>query len=227
MHSETTSKFDITMRPPFPLFQSHLDLAHSYWSQLVQKGDTLIDATCGNGHDTLKLCLLTLSLHKGKVYAIDIQKDAIKSTSHFLISHLDPSLQQQVIIKNQCHSSFPSEIVPGSVKLIVYNLGYLPGSDKKLTTEISTTLKSISQALNLLQKGGALSITCYPGHPEGKRELEEIIAFTTQLSPTEWSCCQHLWLNRKQAPSLLLIQRSCELKIPQLYDSNEEGDRHH
>lgn len=196
------------MRSSFPLFQSHLDLAHTYWAQIIQMGDTVIDATCGNGYDTLKLCQLALSLDKGKVYAFDIQEQAIKSAGQFIHSHLEFNLTQRVIFQQRCHSIFPDAISQGSVKLIVYNLGYLPGGNKAKTTKIGTTLQSLHQAQDLLQSGGAISITCYSGHTEGAREQEAILAYASQLSPKEWSCCQHIWLNRQQAPSLILIQKA-------------------
>lgn len=196
------------MRHSFPLFQSHLDLAHSFWSQVVQTGDTVIDATCGNGYDTLKLCQLALSLHKGKVYAFDIQEQAIKSTYHYLISHLPIELQQRVILQQRCHSTFPPDILPKSIKLIGYNLGYLPGGNKAQTTQGSTTLQSLRQAQALLQSGGVISITCYPGHLEGAKEQKEVLEYVSTLSPQEWSCCHHQWLNRSHSPTLLLIQKA-------------------
>jgi hypothetical protein len=107
-----------------------------------------------------------------------------------------------------CHSKFPDEILPNSVKLIVYNLGYLPGGDKKLTTIANTTLQSIEKAHRLIQDGGMISITCYPGHPAGKEEESEIVRFSSTLDSQIWSCCHHRWTNRNNAPSLLLIQKS-------------------
>lgn len=195
------------MRTPFPLFQSHLDLAHSYWSKIVQIGDVVIDATCGNGHDTFKLSQLALSPNKGIIYAFDIQEQAIESTRHYLASHLNADQMQRIVFLQCCHSSFPQEIFPGSVKLIVYNLGYLPGGNKAKTTQSTTTLQSLRQAQELLQSGGLISITCYPGHKEGEKEQEEILEYAATLSPREWSCCHHRWLNRMNSPTLLLIQK--------------------
>lgn len=196
------------MRSSFPLFQSHLDLAHAYWSQIVHLGDSVIDATCGNGHDTLKLCQLALSTNKGKVYGFDIQEQALTTTHQYLSAHLRSNFKEQVMLQQRCHSSFPDEIPPASIKLIVYNLGYLPGGDKAKTTEGSTTLQSLMQVEKLIQPGGMISITCYSGHEEGAKEQKQILAYTSQLAPKEWNCCQHIWLNRQQAPSLLLIQKA-------------------
>lgn len=182
----------------FPLFRSHLDLAHSYWTQLIEPTDFVIDATCGNGHDTLKLAQLAA---QGKVFGFDLQNTAIENTKVLLGN------TSNVHLEVRCHSTFPSSILPGSVKLIVYNLGYLPGGSKEMTTMTKTTLDSIKAALELIMPGGALSITCYPGHPQGAIEQEAILDFVKTLPPQTWNCCHHTWVNRQASPSLLLLQK--------------------
>lgn len=193
----------------FPLFKSHLDLAHQYWQRLVKRGDTVIDATCGNGHDTLFLAQLCLNENEGGLYAIDISPKAIALTKKNLEQHLSKSILERVILIEGCHSSFPTSLNPTSVKLITYNLGYLPGGgDKTQTTKVGTTLESLRQALQLLEPGGALSITCYPGHAEGEIEENHVIKFAASLDSAVWNCVHHVRLNRNKAPSLLLIQKS-------------------
>lgn len=200
--------YPFCMRKQYSLFQSHLDLAHHYWKHLIHPGDIVIDATCGNGHDTLELCRLTLNSTAGQVYALDIQQDALKTTQKRLTEHLLPDQLARVQIRLGCHSQFPPDIAPQSVRLIVYNLGYLPGGQKKTTTMTETTLQSLKQAQDLILPGGAISVTCYPGHPQGQEEELAIIEYLSSFRPQEWSCCHHRWLNRQQAPSLLLIQKS-------------------
>lgn len=175
---------------------AHIDLAHQYWARLIQPGDTVIDATCGNGHDTLALAKLPV----GKIFAIDLQPEAIRSTRTRLKGH-------SVTYIEGCHSTFPEEIGRDTVRLIVYNLGYLPGGDKTKTTMTQTTLESIKNAQELIMNGGAISITCYPGHPEGKREEEAILEYVESLDPALWSCWHHRWINRYASPSLLLLQK--------------------
>lgn len=191
-------------RHQFPLFQSHLDLAHSYWKTITCPGDCVIDATCGNGHDTLLLAQLVTM---GRVIAIDRQQEAIEAAKKLLSTNILEEKRGLIDFKCQSHATFPSEIKPESIKLIVYNLGYLPGGDKNLTTLTSTTCESLENALKLICPGGAISITCYPGHPEGKLEEEALLTFSTSLSPKEWSCCHHRWTNRLKSPSILFIQR--------------------
>lgn len=197
-------------RPSFPLFQSHLDVAHDLWTRLVRKGDHVVDATCGNGHDTLKLAQLALDSASGQLYALDIQPAAVKATRDLLTTHLSPELLGKITLVERCHSTFPEEINRNSVRLVVYNLGYLPGGNKELTTKRYTTLQSIQNALELLQPGGCISITAYPGHPEGATEYEIILDYLRTLDPHQWNCSQHQWINRQsRAPILLVLQHAC------------------
>ena len=185
----------------------HLTFAHDYWTHLVQPGDTVIDATCGNGHDALYLAKLALREElPNKLYVIDLQEKAIEATHQRLACHLSATLLQKVIFLQSCHSKFPAELPVASVKLIIYNLGYLPGADKTLTTKTETTLASLFQAMNLIQPGGALCITCYPGHPEGEKEEEAVLKMASSLDFRRWSCCHHRWVNRQKAPSLLIVK---------------------
>lgn len=191
------------------MFHPHIDFAHRYWQNLLQPGDIAIDATCGNGHDTLMLAKLCLSSEKGVLFALDIHPRAIALTTQLLKENLSPALFEKIKIVQGCHSRFPSELETGSVKLIVYNLGYLPGGgDKSHTTQVKTTLESISQAMFLLKKGGCISLTLYPGHEAGKEETDQILPFAASLDRKLWNCSHHAWINRSKAPSLLFIQKN-------------------
>lgn len=170
-----------------------------------------IDATCGNGFDALFLAEHLLSLNEsGSLRVIDKQPQAIEATKQRLAQSLTQDRLERVFFYCQCHSKFPDEIAPNSVKLIVYNLGYLPGSDKSIKTQDITTLQSIQAALKLIIPGGMISITCYPGHHEGAIEEKMLLEFTSSLPSAEWSCCHHRWVNRQNAPSLLLLQKSVD-----------------
>lgn len=184
----------------FSLFQNPLDLAHHFWKRVVQPGDILIDATCGNGHDTLFLAHLSPRL----LYGFDIQPEALETTQKRLEGLLS---QDQLRLIQGCHSQFPKEIQPGSVRLLVYNLGYLPGGNKAITTRTRSTLESLQQSLTLLMFGGLISLTCYPGHDEGAREEAALVDFITQLDKEVWSATHQRWLNRRYSPSLLLLQK--------------------
>lgn len=180
------------------LFSSPIHLAHHLWEQVLEPGDWAIDATCGNGNDTLKLAQLL----KGNVIGLDIQKQAIENTRCLLEKNGYPGMQ----LIQQSHTQFP---IPDNLKLIVYNLGYLPGAGSKhLTTLTSTTLESIKTSLVVTKSGGAISIICYPGHPEGLIEQTALFDLAKTLNPLDYEVCIHNWPNRFQSPSLLFIKKN-------------------
>lgn len=194
------------MRSQFSLFQSHLDLSHRYWQQILKKGDVVIDATCGNGKDTLYLASLVLP--EGHLYAMDIQEQAILQTRELLSGH-DP---QSIDILKQSHITFPKKILPNTVKGIIYNFGYLPGSNKAITTDSASSLESVMQACPLVCSGGFISLTCYPGHAEGAIEESILLNFCQSLPPQIWNVCYHQFYNRDKAPSLIFLQKQLQSK---------------
>lgn len=182
---------------------NHLKLAHRYWKENVGGEDIVVDATCGNGQDTLFLA----KLKPLALYALDIQPQALRNSSTLLEQELLPEEYAKVHFVAACHSTFPSKLLEGTVQLIVYNLGYLPGGDKNLTTQTKTTLQSLERGLSLLKKGGNLSITCYPGHAEGEKEEEAILTWAKNLNKSRWCICYHQWINKTKAPSLLFLTK--------------------
>jgi predicted methyltransferase len=190
----------------FSLFSNPIDLAHQYWERVVRPGDLVIDATCGNGKDTLKLAQLTGE--EGSVIGIDLQQEALVKTRTLLEESLSPSHLARIHLIQQSHAAFPPKVEKNTVKLIVYNLGYLPGGNKNVTTQAGTTLESVTKYFTLLSPGGVISVTCYPGHEEGAREEKSLSQLFSTLSPAIWSVCHHRWVNRLSSPSLFILQKS-------------------
>ncbi len=184
-----------------------IKLAHQYWKGVLQKGDWAIDATCGNGHDTLVLIGLLKTRSSWGVLGLDIQEAALKNTQQLLREHLSSEELSCVHFFQQSHETFPSLAQLHPIRLIVYNLGYLPRGDKRKTTLTSTTLNSVENALQLLMPGGMLSIMCYPGHEEGAKEQSALIERLTILPSPLWQVHHHTLLNRPTAPSLLLVKK--------------------
>ncbi len=176
------------------IYSPHLKAAKSYWKELLQSTDLAIDATCGNGHDTLFLSELC------QVVGMDIQIQALKNTEALLAKH-----QKQAFLHLLSHAQIDTLPLPYAPRLIIYNLGYLPKGDKSITTQAGTTIESLQKSLALLTEGGALSITCYPGHEEGLHEEKAVEQWAAELPPDKWSVCQHKWLNRPRSPSLIWI----------------------
>ncbi len=175
----------------------HLTYAHRFWTEIIRPGDTIIDATLGNGHDTFFLAELLQG--SGTLIGYDIQPEAIAATQKRL-EHLPEASRKNITLKLTSHAQFEEK----DVKLIVYNLGYLPGGNKELTTRHETTLESLKSGLSILQSDGALSITCYPGHAEGAIEQKAIVDFLQTLD-RRYQICHHVWLNRPLSPTWILL----------------------
>jgi 16S rRNA C1402 N4-methylase RsmH len=185
----------------------HLHLAHSYWKKILQPGDSAVDATCGNGHDAS--ILLSLIGSGGVLHAIDLQEVALER-ARVLLSTSFP--EHSIYYHCQSHETFPDTVPVGQIRLIVYNLGYLPGGDKRITTMTHSSLESFRQALNLLIENGVLSIMCYPGHEEGLSEQKAILNWAASLPPHEYHVCHHQFINRPRSPTLLLIEKGSFLQ---------------
>lgn len=159
--------------------------AHVAFSAIVKEGDTAIDATVGNGHDTLFLAREVGE--SGKVYGFDIQEAALDTAYKRLQAE---GMADRVSLYHAGHEAMAvvlPESVRGRVKAVIFNLGYLPGGDKQRTTAISTTLAALGQALSLLAPGGAISVLAYTGHPGGREEAEAVQEWAGSL-PDEY--CQ-------------------------------------
>lgn len=138
----------------------------------LKPGNVAIDATAGNGHDTVFLA--TAVGPHGKVYAIDIQYQAIerlKQTLHHL------AFQDRVDLIVADHAHLEQVVAPklaGSIDCAMFNLGYLPHSDKSITTHRASTLAGIEAAYHLLKPGGIMTVLAYVGHPGGRDEAEGV-----------------------------------------------------
>ena len=150
-----------------------------------------VDATLGNGHDTD-----FLSENFDKVYAFDIQKSAV--------DNYKANNKENVILINDSHSKF-SDYISEAVQCIVYNLGFLPGGDKSITTSASTSLDSIRMGLEMLNPGGYMFIACYVGHDEGKREYSCINDFLNNLPTKKYGVMEQCYINRHNNPPKLFI----------------------
>jgi methylase of polypeptide subunit release factors len=176
-------------------------VAQNYWKEILQKGEIAIDATLGNGHDTIFLAKVLEG--SGAIFAYDVQANALRNAKMNFEGALTDKERASITLIHGSHEHF----LQPSAKLIVYNLGYLPGGDKKITTLKESTLKSLKHGATVVQPKGALSIMCYPGHPEGAEEERQILEWARLLNPQLWDVCFHQWINRKEAPSFLLIRR--------------------
>lgn len=185
------------------LLRGPVPLSHLIIRCFLQAGDHAVDATCGNGHDTLLLAELVGS--SGKVWAFDIQDSAIQATARKLSLACQAD---QVTMVNSGHEQM-AEHVTATITTVVFNLGYRPGGDRGIITRPETTLAAFDQSLQLLLPGGILAATVYPGHEGGASERCAIDAWASQLEPAAF----HVW-NMGQintpgdAPYFILVQKA-------------------
>ncbi|MBR2664550.1 MAG: rRNA methyltransferase [Clostridia bacterium] len=177
-------------------------LAAEILRAVLAPGDRAIDATMGNGHDTALLCSLVGP--EGRVYAFDVQPAALEATRRRLAEE-GIAGQAELFLLGHEHMR---EEVGEPVKAIVFNLGWLPGGDHRITTLTATTLPAIQQALALLLPMGVLVICVYPGHPEGEREQEMVTRLLSSLSPREYNVLMQQFLNAGAgAPLCFAVQK--------------------
>ncbi len=163
---------------------------------IVKPGDIVVDATLGAGHDSLFLSELIGST--GKIYAFDLQEQAINSAKQTL-----ENANCAIEYINDSHANIVKHL-KDPIKLAIFNLGYLPGSNKAITTTAESTVAAVDSLLNLLEKDGVVVLVIYRGHDEGKREHEAIFAYTRKLPQNAYNVAYTDFINQKNNPPVLL-----------------------
>ncbi|NGX56078.1 MAG: hypothetical protein K1060chlam5_00313 [Candidatus Anoxychlamydiales bacterium] len=187
-------------------YKPHIKLAHDLWSKFLKKDFICIDATIGNGFDTLFLLELSTKYNLKKIIGFDIQKQAIDNTKNLLKKNFNLEDLKKINLFLSSHEDF-SKHLKEKINLFIYNLGYLPKSDKSITTKSKTTIQSIKSAFLHLSQNGAISITVYPGHSEGKIEEIEILKFLEEIDYKIYNIMQYKWLNKKNSPFVIWIEK--------------------
>jgi hypothetical protein len=183
------------MFPPRPTA-----LVHEILRDRIIPGELVIDATAGNGHDTVFLANCVGP--GGTVLAFDVQEAAIMSARARVEG---AGLAERVRFYHESHELMAERAAAGSAAAVMFNLGYLPGQDHQLTTQTAATLTALEAAAVVLQPGGALSIVCYPGHPAGAVEAVEIERWLLGCAEHGWRVAKYSSIaTRKSAPFLLL-----------------------
>ncbi|NUQ80650.1 MAG: 16S rRNA (cytosine(1402)-N(4))-methyltransferase [Bacteroidetes bacterium] len=188
-----------------PIRAGHLiSTVQNHLREAIRPGDILIDATAGNGNDTLFLS--SLAGETGRVYAFDIQQAALDSTRKRLETYGSPS---NVRLIHDSHQAMKGHVGSdwGSVSVIMFNLGYLPGGDHHLTTQTSSTCEAILQAHEGLRQGGLLSVMFYPGHEEGSREALAVADLIQTMEENWQTWVFGVGKTLKPAPFALIRQK--------------------
>ncbi len=167
--------------------------------EVLQAGDIAVDATMGNGHDTLLLAELVGVT--GFVYAFDVQTQAIEQTKKRL---LDTPWEQcvQLIYDGHEHLAYYLPI-DTPIKAAIFNLGYLPQSDKSVITLPDTTKKALDALLQRLVPTGRILIVAYYGHAGGEAELQTVRQYCEALPQEVYTVLNYQFINQKNQPPIL------------------------
>ncbi len=179
---------------------SALGVSHKVIASMVGAGAFCIDATAGNGHDTVFLAELVGE--RGRVLAMDIQESAVLSTRANIDEH-GFSERASVVLKS--HEFIDELAKPETADCIVFNFGWLPGGDHSVFTLPETSLAAVEKSLALLKHGGLLSLCLYYGRNNGYGERDALLDWAAGLESSAYNvvCCD--FLNRKNDPPFPLF----------------------
>ena len=176
-----------------------LEMAHDFLAQVITQEDIVVDATMGNGHDTLFLAKLAK-----QVYAFDIQEQALEKTSQRL-QEAGLTNAELILQGHETVDQFVTE-----AKAAIFNLGYLPSADKSIITQPQTTLEALDKLCHMLVKGGRIAIMIYYGHEGGDIEKDAVMDFVSQLPQQEYTATIYRTLNQINNPPFLVMIEKLE-----------------
>lgn len=173
------------------------DWCHKILRSQTRAGGIYIDATMGNGHDTLFLC--QIAKETGSVLAFDIQKEALDATRK-LLKENGLLERARLILEGHEHMDFYAN--PGSVDVICFNFGYLPGGDHSIATRPDTSVCAVKKGLSLLKEGGVMSLCIYSGGDTGFEEKNRLLELLKELPAREFTVIINQFYNRKHQPPM-------------------------
>lgn len=175
---------------------------HKYFlSQHLSEGTTVADFTMGNGHDTLFLS--NAVGENGRVYAFDVQQQALDNTKKLLEEENAPN-NYTLILDSHANAL---DHIKEPIKVGVFNLGWLPGAEKTVTTRRESTLEAIKAAMSLLDHDSILLVAVYPGHEEGKLEGEMLDEYFETISRFKFCIAKLKIVNSPTSPFFFTIER--------------------
>ncbi|MGN1132930.1 MAG: tRNA (mnm(5)s(2)U34)-methyltransferase [Oscillospiraceae bacterium] len=173
------------------------DWCHKIIKSMAEPDGIYIDATMGNGNDTLFLCELAGEI--GKVTAFDIQKTAFENTEKLLKKN---NMFERAKLIMDGHENIDKYFAENSADVICFNFGYLPGGDHSIATRADTSLQAINKSLNILKPGGIMSLCVYSGGDTGFEEKNAILSLMELLPSDKFTVILNTYYNRKNNPPI-------------------------
>ncbi len=182
------------------MLKNAVELSHFYLKQFVKEGSFVVDATCGNGGDTLFLAELVGE--NGLVFGFDIQEDAINHTKKRLE---DAGVSDRVHLFLDGHENMESYLTDKIADAFVFNLGYLPKGDHSLHTKSDTTVLAIQTAIKHLKKEGIIAVSIYHGGDSGYEERDGVLSYLETLDKHNYNVIIHNYTNKPNDPPILAL----------------------
>lgn len=187
------------------ILKKPLLMAQEIIARCVSPGDVVVDATAGNGNDTLFLAELVGD--RGKVYSFDIQDEAINRTTRRLRK---ARLLSRVNLICSGHEKM-AIYIKENISAAMFNLGYLPGKKHQLVTRPETTLIALKAGLEKLKPGGVITLVLYSGHAGGEEEKNAIINYCSTLSQEFYTVLLYEMINWvNHPPALVSIEKNAQ-----------------
>ncbi len=179
-----------------------LPFARTLLEKAVIPGSLAVDATVGNGHDTVLLAGLVGAT--GTVYGFDVQQEAIDNTKKRLE---EQHIQGRVQLFHQSHADV-TEVIPkeqhGKITGAIFNLGYLPGGNKEIVTKPDSTIKAIQGLISIMAPEAILVLVIYHGHPEGAVERDDLLDFVETLDQKLVHVLRYQFMNQQNNPPFII-----------------------
>ncbi|MDB1654020.1 class I SAM-dependent methyltransferase [Enterococcus durans] len=192
------------------MLQTALHFSHSLLEEILQPGDHVIDATMGNGYDTV---FMAEKIGKtGHVYSFDVQKEALLSTKSKLT---EQDLLDRTSLFLQGHETLGTVVDEAQpIKAGIFNLGYLPKSDKSVITLPETTRTAMEEILKRLVPRGRMILVVYYGHAGGEKELDMVQDYCQSLPQEKYNVLKYQFINQKNNPPILYCVEKKVVKKP-------------
>ena len=193
----------MSVKKSSPALPSVLQKAHRVVERVLRHGDVAVDATVGNGRDTVALARSVG--RDGRVVGFDVQEAALRRARKRLREN---ELADRVALVRRGHEAMRDELAERGhrrIRAAAFNLGYLPGGDHAVITRPETTVPALDAAATMLEEGGLITVVCYAGHAGGAEETRAVSEWTEQLSQERFHALSYCFVNQKNDPPRLFV----------------------
>lgn len=177
-----------------------VQLVHDWLAANLPAPSLCIDATCGNGGDTLFLCRLAQ-----RVLAMDVQPQAIESTRARLESAGIDAARYTLVCDS--HANLLHYAEPESADAVLFNFGWLPGAEHNVFSTAQSSIPALEAALQALRHGGILSAVLYSGKCIGTDEKQAVLEWLRALPIRQYTvliCDFGNWADTAPLPCFVL-----------------------